>query len=80
MRFLADMGVSMRVVEWLRASGHDAIHLRDEGLQKLPNSEIVQKAIREGRIVLTFAANDSQHSVNSLPTAGEGIMIRSRRP
>jgi hypothetical protein len=33
MRFLADMGVSMRVVEWLRASGHDAIHLRDEGLQ-----------------------------------------------
>jgi predicted nuclease of predicted toxin-antitoxin system len=54
MRFLADMGVSMRVVEWLRASGHDAIHLRDEGLQKLPNGEIFQKAIREERVVLTF--------------------------
>lgn len=54
MRFLADMGVSMRVVEWLRSSGHDAIHLRDEGLQKLPNGEIFQKAIREQRIVLTF--------------------------
>ena len=54
MRFLADMGVSMRVVEWLRSSGHDATHLRDEGLQKLPNGEIFQKAIQEQRIVLTF--------------------------
>ena len=51
MRFLADMGVSMRVVEWLRSSGHDAIHLRDEGLQRLPNGEIFQKAIRERRML-----------------------------
>src|SRR5579864_7765958 len=54
MRFLADMGISMRVVEWLRTSGHDAIHLRDEGLQKWPNGEIFRKAIQEGRTVLTF--------------------------
>ncbi|MHB8835322.1 MAG: DUF5615 family PIN-like protein [Candidatus Methylomirabilia bacterium] len=31
MRFLADMSVSVRVVEWLRAGGHDAIHLREQG-------------------------------------------------
>src|SRR5947207_11226061 len=54
MRLLADMGVSLRVVEWLRSSGHDAIHLRDEGLQTFPNGEIFQKAGREQRIVLTF--------------------------
>src|SRR5437870_8509566 len=54
MRFLADMGVSQRVVEWLRAAGHDAVHLRDEGLQRLPNGEIFQKAASEQRIVLTF--------------------------
>src|SRR5690349_18245192 len=54
MRFLADMGVSQRVGEWLRANGHDAVHLRDEGLQRLPNGEIFQKASREQRIVLTF--------------------------
>jgi predicted nuclease of predicted toxin-antitoxin system len=54
MRFLADMGVSVRVVASLRSSGHDAIHLRDQGLQKLPNGEIFQKAIQEQRIVLTF--------------------------
>jgi predicted nuclease of predicted toxin-antitoxin system len=54
MRFLADMGVSQQVVEWLRTKGHDAVHLRDEGLQRLPNGEIFQKAAREQRIVLTF--------------------------
>jgi predicted nuclease of predicted toxin-antitoxin system len=54
MRFLGDMRVSQRVVEWLRTNGHDAIHLRDEGLQRLPNGEIFQKAGREQRIVLTF--------------------------
>ncbi len=54
MRFLADMGVSQKVVEWLRSNGHDAVHLRDEGLQRLPNGEIFQKAGRECRIVLTF--------------------------
>src|SRR2546430_534963 len=54
MRFLADMGVSQQVVEWLRTHGHEAVHLRDEGLHRLPNGEIVQKAGREQRMVLTF--------------------------
>lgn len=44
MRFLADMGVAQRIVEWLRM----------EGLQRLPNGAIFEKAISEGRIVLTF--------------------------
>lgn len=54
MRFLADMGVDVRVVTWLRDHGHDAVHLRDEGLQRLPNGEIFAKAIAEGRVVVTF--------------------------
>ena len=54
MRFLADMGVAQPVVEWLRTKGHEAVHLRDEGLHRLPDDEIFQKAAREQRIVLTF--------------------------
>jgi predicted nuclease of predicted toxin-antitoxin system len=42
-RFLADMGVSQGVVEWLRSAGHDAMHLRDEGLHRLANGEIFKK-------------------------------------
>lgn len=54
MKFLADMGVSMRVVEWLRSNNHDVIHLREQNLHRLPDNEIFEKAITEDRIILTF--------------------------
>lgn len=54
MRFLADMGVDIRVVEWLRTQGQEAIHLREEGLQRLPDADIFAKAGAEKRIVLTW--------------------------
>jgi predicted nuclease of predicted toxin-antitoxin system len=54
MRFLADMGVAQRIVVWLRAEGHDAAHLREERLQRMPNGEIFEKAATENRIILTF--------------------------
>jgi hypothetical protein len=43
------MGVSMGVVHWLREQGHDALHLRDEGLQRLPNGQIFDEAVAEQR-------------------------------
>jgi predicted nuclease of predicted toxin-antitoxin system len=54
MRFLADMGIAGGVVVWLKAQGHDAVHLRDEGLQRLPDGQVFAKAAAEQRIILTF--------------------------
>jgi predicted nuclease of predicted toxin-antitoxin system len=54
MRFLADMGVGRRVALRLRADGHDAVHLRDLGLQRLPDPDIFAKAAAEQRTILTF--------------------------
>ncbi|MBV8533245.1 MAG: DUF5615 family PIN-like protein [Verrucomicrobia bacterium] len=54
MRFLADMGVAMRVVEWLRDQGYDARHLREEELHRLPDVQIFRKAVTENRVLLTF--------------------------
>ncbi len=54
MRFLADMGISPRTVEWLRQEGYDAVHLVDEDLHALPDAEIIRKARIENRIVLTI--------------------------
>ncbi|MBI2826723.1 MAG: DUF5615 family PIN-like protein [Planctomycetia bacterium] len=54
MQFLADMGVSTRVTQWLRSQNHDVVHLRDRGLQRLPNGEIFRRATQERRVVLTF--------------------------
>ena len=37
----------------LRAAGHEAVHLREQGLGRLADEEILAKAIVEVRIVVT---------------------------
>jgi len=59
-RFLADMGVAVRVADWLRAQGHDAVHLREENLQTLPDAEVFKKAQSEDRILLAFDLDFSE--------------------
>lgn len=54
MRFLADMGVSQRVVDWLRSGDHDVVHVREIGAPSMPNGEIFKLACDEKRVVLTF--------------------------
>jgi predicted nuclease of predicted toxin-antitoxin system len=53
MKFLLDMGLAESTAQFLRTNGHDAVHLREQGLQRLPDEEIVVKAVAEARIVLT---------------------------
>ena len=53
MKFLADMGISPRVVEELRQKGYDAVHLSDEHLHRMVDGDILEKACRENRILLT---------------------------
>jgi predicted nuclease of predicted toxin-antitoxin system len=52
MKFLGDMGISPKSTEFLQTLGYDAVHLL-QGLERLPDSEIMEKALTEGRIVLT---------------------------
>jgi predicted nuclease of predicted toxin-antitoxin system len=53
MRFLADMGISPNTVAMLRGLGYDALHLHEQGLDRLQDPLILQKARDEGRILLT---------------------------
>ncbi|MEJ2210209.1 MAG: DUF5615 family PIN-like protein [Anaerolineae bacterium] len=53
MRFLADMGISPRTVAFLQNLGHDAVHLHEQGLGRLPDPAILQKARDEARVLLT---------------------------
>ena len=76
MRFLADMGVDLRVVEWLRSHGHDAIHLRDEGLQRAPDDRVFAKALAEDRIVLTFDLDFGDLAVLRREPAARVILFR----
>ena len=53
MKFLADMGISPKTVAFLQNNGYDAIHLHEQGLERLPDPEILAKARREDCILLT---------------------------
>jgi predicted nuclease of predicted toxin-antitoxin system len=53
MKFLADMGISPRVVSALRERGHEAVHLQEQGLGKMRDGDILAKARVEGFVLLT---------------------------
>ncbi|MDO8283279.1 MAG: DUF5615 family PIN-like protein [Thermodesulfovibrionia bacterium] len=54
MKFLADMPVSPKTVNYLRDIGHDIYRINEKGLPKAKDSEIVDIAINEQRIILTM--------------------------
>jgi predicted nuclease of predicted toxin-antitoxin system len=53
MRFLLDMGLARSTARHLRQQGYDALHLRDQGLQRLSDEQIIAKAQAESRVILT---------------------------
>ncbi|MDO8723075.1 MAG: DUF5615 family PIN-like protein [Syntrophales bacterium] len=53
MKFLADMGISPKTVSFLNSLAHDAVHLKDQGLQRAFDSFILEKALTEGHVLLT---------------------------
>jgi predicted nuclease of predicted toxin-antitoxin system len=53
MRFLADMGISPTTVTFLKDLGYDALHLHEQGLGRLQDADILDKAFQEGRVILT---------------------------
>lgn len=48
MRFLADMGISPKVVDFFRHLGYTAAHLHKEGLHRLNDSQILEKLAKKG--------------------------------
>lgn len=76
MRFLADMGVSLTTVEALRAANHDAVHLREEGLIRLPNREIAAKAVAERLFRVTDDCTAEFASGAIAIVEGEGFRLR----
>jgi predicted nuclease of predicted toxin-antitoxin system len=47
------MGLSPRIAAWLRDAGHDAVHLLDKKLERLPDRQIFAMAARQRRVIVT---------------------------
>jgi predicted nuclease of predicted toxin-antitoxin system len=80
MRFLVDACVDVRVGEWLRGQGHDAVHLSEQGLQRLTDGEIFRKAMAESRCVLTFDLDFSEIAALTVGAKASVISFRLGDP
>jgi predicted nuclease of predicted toxin-antitoxin system len=60
----------------LREQGHVASHLREEGLQRLPNGQIFVKAVSEQRVVITHDLNFGEIASSSAGAKASVIVFR----
>lgn len=79
MKFLADMGISPRSIEYLRDLGFDAVHLHALGLDRLTDAEILQLARNDERIVLTHDLDFGELVAASQSRLPSVIIFRLRR-
>jgi predicted nuclease of predicted toxin-antitoxin system len=52
-RFLLDQNLSPQLVAELMVFGHDVVHVRDLGMSRSTDAEILQLAHREARIIVS---------------------------
>ena len=80
MRFLVDACVDVRVAEWLRSQKHDAVHLHELKLGRIPDVEIFRRAVAEDRCVLTFDLDFGEIAALTGGSKGSVILFRLGDP
>ena len=69
-KVLVDEMYSERVADFLREAAHDAVHVRELGLGGTPDSDVLARAVEEGRTLVTENAVDFLPLLDQRQSAG----------
>ena len=76
MKFLIDNNLSPLLAEGLKAAGHDAVHLRDLGMQAAPDPAVLQHAQVEERVLVSADTDFGGLLSHSRATGPSVLLIR----
>ena len=76
MKFLIDNNLSPLLAESLKAAGHDAVHLRDLGMQAEPDPAVLQRAQVEERVLVSADTDFGGLLSRSHATGPSVLLIR----
>jgi predicted nuclease of predicted toxin-antitoxin system len=76
MKFLADMPISPKTVQYLKSLGHDIYRINEKGLPKAKDHEIAAIAIGEKRTILTMDLDFSAIIARSQKSVPSAIIFR----
>lgn len=77
MKFLIDNNLSPLLAEGLKAVGHNAVHLRDLGMQAAADPEVLAHAETQGRILIS-ADTDFGGLLAQSGAAGPSVLLIRR--